>query len=68
MNDLDFDVLECVIHHRLEPWVEGESIWCPECWHTYSSKADVERVCFEQWGERLPFDQIYSCPLCVHDW
>ena len=70
---LDWDTLECAIHHKLEPHQEG-SIWCPECWHTYWDANELVKVELEEWssfyeGKPSPtVDQIHCCPLCVHDW
>jgi hypothetical protein len=76
MNEIDYDTLECAIHHKLEPHQDG-SIWCPECWHTYWDDAELIATELREWGSqwegrglvgRPTVSDILSCPLCLHDW
>ena len=59
----------CYIHRAIEtPSDKDACVECFECWHVYADTADVERVNHEQWGDNRPWEEIYSCPLCSHDW
>lgn len=51
---------------------------CFECDHAFQTEGDLRRehrrlawtVSFQFWLKSfiLPTDQIWSCPLCTHDW
>lgn len=64
----------CYMHHSDE---SPEGAWriCGECFHVYRSPEDLQR----EWTDNAPPDlpgretpppveNIYFCPLCVHDW
>lgn len=69
----------CYIHNRHEPSLPGDYRACLECGHVYRTPWEVMlellflyRHWFNMgWDKFLqpipPADEIYSCPLCTHD-
>lgn len=65
--------MHCHSHYVDEP-ADGAWRVCFECGHVYRSPEELQR----EWTENAPPDmrdepappveQIYFCPLCVHDW
>lgn len=49
---------------------QPESVYrvCFECNHVYVTAADLEKEFHEQDGFARSAGDIYSCPLCIHDW
>lgn len=56
----------CAYHNRSEPVKPGDIV-CGECWHTFTP--DELIVAHNAWGgsQVTAIDEIYSCPLCIHD-
>jgi hypothetical protein len=56
----------CAFHHEMEQIRDGDIV-CGECWHRYRGPDDLVAVNNTNWAENRTFDQIFSCPLCIHD-
>lgn len=57
----------CYIHNRREPMVPG-GIACGECWHVYANEQELIDAHNAWDGPQVTsVEQIFSCPLCVHD-
>jgi hypothetical protein len=66
------DPWHCYYHHRDEP-SSGYRV-CGECAHTYSTADDLKQTYLDYAPagltiivEDMTADEIYFCPLCLHD-
>lgn len=59
--------------HGVEPIPADAYRVCAECGHCYNTREDLvsEDVKLRRWGLDIPLpdpaDEIYTCPLCLHD-
>lgn len=62
------DTAVCFIHGVDETYTDGLSYKaCGECWHVWQTPAAFIAD-LAKWGLPIPpLDQVYSCPLCTHD-
>ena len=59
----------CAFHERIEIPRDESLVYvrCGECWHAFT-EADLVRLDAEHRdGQRLLAQQIFCCPLCIHD-
>lgn len=56
----------CALHCELEEIREGDFV-CGECWHRFRGPEDVVATNNAHWREEKTFEEIFSCPLCIHD-
>jgi hypothetical protein len=54
-------------HHGVMEEIREFDFVCGECWHRYRGPIDVIATELERWGVAKPFNEIWSCPLCSHD-
>ena len=54
--------------HGPEPIPDDAFLVCPECWHCYPTEQDLIDTNIREWNDDRPTSEIWSCPLCIHDW
>ncbi len=67
--------MHCFSHHLDEP-DEGAYRRCLECRHVYQAAEDLQRAWMASAPpaillldeETPPVEEIFFCPLCLHDW
>lgn len=62
----------CFIHGIEEPFREGDYRVCGECWHVFRTPEELvaETAKYFDHPEAPPVptaDEIWTCPLCAHD-
>lgn len=68
---------QCFIHNASEVQTVDSFKTCGECWHVWQTEADFASDVSALYIDAMrggydfyptpPLDQVYSCPLCAHD-